>query len=51
MKAVVYQVPGERAVTPVPDQEPSLGEGRLAASGRDRRLQDVLACPKPALAP
>jgi hypothetical protein len=51
MKAVVYQVPGERAVAPVADPEPGLGEGRRPASGRDRRLRDGLACPKAALAP
>jgi hypothetical protein len=51
MKAVVYRVPCERAVTPVPDPEPGLAEERLTASGRDRGLRDGPACPKPALAP
>ena len=51
MKAVVCQVPCERAVTSALDPGPDLGEGRLSAPGGDRPLRSGPACPKAALAP
>ena len=51
MKAVVCQVPCGRAVTPAPELESALGEGRLAAPGGERPLRGGPACSKAALAP
>jgi hypothetical protein len=51
MKAMVYQVPCELSVMPVPDPGPGPDEGRLLVSGRDRLLRDGPVGQKEALAP
>ena len=53
MKAVVYRVPHEFAVTSVPDPEPGPGKVRLLTSGRGRTcgiVTHVLALDDPARA-